>query len=1251
MKAALKRLFSLIMVLVLLGSVLPAASADGEAAPTELTEADYAIVDDVFAQIDAMEDAPAKKNATQNQLTDAAAQIVTASENYVEGSLDRNGNSFTWWTDEGIRCIYSPRMRQISSNMVAPEEPLADGAYNEPLATKGGWPSTNQVYLIGPYYGYDSNFSNQYKNEAASIASAIGDTDGYTLYSGKAATVDKIAEAMSNGAVVIFDSHGDTDYVNPNDEYDFVTGATSSYLCLKVTTGLTDEDYNDGALYYSDGICINGATIANHMTKQSPAGLLWMAICLGMATDSFSTPMREMGVEVVYGYSQSITFDGDYLWEEIFWDNLCAGTTVATAVADMKSKCGEWDYCTKMYNYAGWSADEYGPISSISEAREWYYAFPVVVSDEDTHPGQRKGSFYGADSLQTVKSTYTLFSQYDVTAKSNNTSYGTVSVSGSTITAVPAQGYFAQSATVVSGSATVTQNGNSFSVNAGSDCTVQINFAPKTPVTVSFSGASVPAQSGYSGDLMALPTATAPEGFTFLGWTAAPLSSDTSEKPSFYTDSFTPTASTTLYALYSYVDETTGSGSGDYVKVTSTPDDWSGEYVIVYEADGYIFDGSLTSFDSTSNYQEVTISNDTISADEADAYKFTIAAEGSGYSIQGASGNYIGQNANSNGLSTANYALVNTLSLDAVGNANIIGSGGAYLRFNATSGQWRFRYYKSSSYENQKPIALYRKDGAQGVTYYTGNPIQCSHANTSAVEETAPTCTAPGYSAGVQCADCGLFISGHEAIDALGHSWSSWTETTAPTCTAAGTNSRTCSRCGQTETQSVAATGHSYANGACSLCGEAEPAISGTRYYIAALRNDYVFYMTSDLGSGSTSRYQAVDTDLTALPESITDPADGYVFILTENEDGTFSLQAEGIEGNNYLGHSSGNSGTLVAEGSALKLTMAENSDGTYSFSYKASDATRYLSLNGTAGNNYFAWYKSGQISDLYLIPVVSAAEPEDTQPEESAPEDTLPEEEDSVVKSWNVTLSDDISLKFLVNMNEGDTLAVTVNGSAVAAEPVANADGTYTVTVQLAPVQMNDDVAICVNGAAPTKAYSVKKYAETVLSGSFSDETKNLVKYMLVYGGAAQSYFGYKTDALASSGISVTAKTPVGTAAATVTGALDGITYVGASLVHRNKTAVRFYFTGNMDGVTFSQGTPVQKGDMYYIEVSGINPQDLGNTISLVLSKGDDTLTVGYSPLTYIIRMYNKSQSSAATKALVQALYGYYLAAAEYTN
>ncbi len=809
MKTALKKIFSLFMVLALIGSMLPVSFGDNHAAAAEndvtvFTDEDYAVVDDVFAQIDAMEDAPAKKNATQTQLTDEAIKLVMASSNYVEGSLERNGDAFTWWTDEGIRCAYSPRMRKIQEEMVAPENPIADGIYNEPAAVKGGWPSGNQVYLIAPYYGYDDSFTDQYKNEAKAIATAIGDTDGYTLYSGTAATVDTVAKAMENGAVVIFDSHGNTDYENG---YDYVTGATSSYLCMKSTSGLTDADYADGALYYSDGIWINGATIANHMTKQSPSGLLWMAICLGMATDTFPEALRPMGVEVVYGYSQSVTFGGDYLFEETFWDNMIAGKDVATSVAAMKSAWGEWDWSVKIateYNYT----DGY---TTIGAARADYAAFPIVVSDEDTHPGQRNGtSFYGADSLQTVKSTYTLYSQYNVTATSNNTAYGTVSASGSTITAVPAEGYFAQSATVTGGTATVTQNGNTFSVQAESDCTVQINFAAKTAVTVTFSGANIAAQSGYAGDAMTLPAVTAPDGYKFLGWMTVPLSAATTEKPAFYTDSFTPTGNTTLYALYSYVDENSGTGTGDYVKVTESRTDWSGEYVIVYEADGYIFDGSLTSFDATSNFKAVTITDNTIAASEGDAYKFTIAAMDGGYSIQGTSGKYIGHGSNANALTTGDKALKNTISLDASGNANIIGAGGAYLRYNAAENQWRFRYYKSSSYSSQKPIALYLKDGSAGTTYYTGSATSCEHTNTIEIAAVAATCTASGYTAGTQCADCGEILSGHEVINALGHSWGEWKETTAPTCIAAGIKTQTCKTCSATQTQTVPATGHSW---------------------------------------------------------------------------------------------------------------------------------------------------------------------------------------------------------------------------------------------------------------------------------------------------------------------------------------------------------------------------------------------------------------------------------------------------------
>ena len=74
---------------------------------------------------------------------------------------------------------------------------------------------------------------------------------------------------------------------------------------------------------------------------------------------------------------------------------------------------------------------------------------------------------------------------YKVTATSNNDSYGTVSVSGTTITASPKTGYtYANPAyTVTSGTATVTQNGNTFTVTPSSDCSIQINFAEKVKNT------------------------------------------------------------------------------------------------------------------------------------------------------------------------------------------------------------------------------------------------------------------------------------------------------------------------------------------------------------------------------------------------------------------------------------------------------------------------------------------------------------------------------------------------------------------------------------------------------------------------------------------------------------------------------------------------------------------------------------------------------------------------------------------------
>ncbi len=171
-----------------------------------------------------------------------------------------------------------------------------------------------------------------------------------------------------------------------------------------------------------------------------------------------------------------------------------------------------------------------------------------------------------------------------------------------------------------------------------------------------------------------------------------------------------------LLSIFAVMLAVLGVQAQSYVKVTSAPADWSGDYLIVYEAGNVAFNGGLTTLDATSNTVAVTISNGEIAATDAiNKAKFTIAKSGTTYTIKSASGYYIGNNSNSNTLtSSTGTSYSNTITLNNDGTAHIVGKGTSVLRYNASSGQYRFRYYKSSSYASQKAIALYKYVDAEG---------------------------------------------------------------------------------------------------------------------------------------------------------------------------------------------------------------------------------------------------------------------------------------------------------------------------------------------------------------------------------------------------------------------------------------------------------------------------------------------------------------------------------------------------------
>ncbi|MBQ9762455.1 MAG: starch-binding protein [Oscillospiraceae bacterium] len=165
------------------------------------------------------------------------------------------------------------------------------------------------------------------------------------------------------------------------------------------------------------------------------------------------------------------------------------------------------------------------------------------------------------------------------------------------------------------------------------------------------------------------------------------------------------------------------------------------------------------------------------------------------------------------------------------------------------------------------------------------------------------------------------------------HAYGDGVVTTEATCTTAGVKTYTCTSCGHSYTESIAALGHSYTDGACTVCGGADPdySVPTTDYYLFGWINGANYACEEDWEN--LGQYKFVDGKLTATFES-----DSYIAVKDGTNTNWYMTQTFIPAGTTTATFINTNEGTVekmfVPGDVELSFTLVENADGTLTVSY-----------------------------------------------------------------------------------------------------------------------------------------------------------------------------------------------------------------------------------------------------------------------------------------------------------------------------
>ncbi|MBQ3849777.1 MAG: Ig-like domain-containing protein [Clostridia bacterium] len=343
-----RKLLSIVLTILMLLAVIPVSALADAAAASVMHRKMWNDTDAIWDRIDAQVKLMDSQGASKKEILEAIYDIAANGEGIISCEWD-DENTFHFVHESGMVNGYDWRVNH--SDTAIPHDASQDHVLTSMRSLTTA--TDLDAILLGPYYGQDSSFTNQYRNEVQAVANY---TEGnYTIYSGTNVNADA-CRAIEDYGVVFFDSHG-------------TCLGGKSYLCLTTNNGFTNEDFTSGRAARSGSEALVTGAFWEYYCPNMKASMVWMAICEGMMTNTLAYPLMNAGAACVYGYSQSVTFAGEYMYSATFWNHMKQGENVAESYAAMVSTHGV--------------CDPHGD------------AYPVVVSEDDAYPSN-------PDSPQTV---------------------------------------------------------------------------------------------------------------------------------------------------------------------------------------------------------------------------------------------------------------------------------------------------------------------------------------------------------------------------------------------------------------------------------------------------------------------------------------------------------------------------------------------------------------------------------------------------------------------------------------------------------------------------------------------------------------------------------------------------------------------------------------------------------------------------------------------------------------------------------